>query len=86
MTPDAGERLERVLRVMPLIIGRDSVPVDETVGTPESMSGFVVKVTETENATCCALSFAGPELIAVAQSGTVCAPAVATTTCSMTAG
>lgn len=29
MTIDAGERLQRVLRVMPLIIGHDNVPIDE---------------------------------------------------------
>ena len=29
MTIDAGERLQRVLRVMPLIVDRDDVPVDE---------------------------------------------------------
>ena len=29
MTIDAGERLQRVLRVMPLVVDRDDVPIDE---------------------------------------------------------
>ena len=29
MSVDAGERLERILRVMPLVVGQDNVPVDE---------------------------------------------------------
>jgi proteasome accessory factor C len=29
MSADAGERLERILRVMPLIVGKEDVPIDE---------------------------------------------------------